>query len=104
MTFRATVVPSSAPAPPGVQVGARWEVTEMKVMSMVAAAVAAALALGMVASIPGAASASTKTAAAGTQFGTISNFDVFNDTGQVTEGFEIELDGIASTDITYTFG
>ena len=29
-------------------------------------------------------------------FGTLSNFDVFNDTGQETHGFEIELDGITS--------
>lgn len=76
----------------------------MKVVSLVAAASAAALAIGMLVTIPGAAQASAKHTAAVTQFGTISNFDVFNDTGQVTEGFEIELDGVSSTDITYTFG
>ncbi len=38
------------------------------------------------------------------QFGTLSNFDVFNDTGQPTHGFEIELDGISATDVTYKFG
>ena len=43
-------------------------------------------------------------ASAQTIFGSLSNFDVFNDTGQETHGFEIELDGISSTDITYTFG
>jgi hypothetical protein len=37
-------------------------------------------------------------------FGSLSNFDVFNDTGQETHGFEIELDGIASTDVSFTFG
>jgi hypothetical protein len=39
-----------------------------------------------------------------TTFGTLSNFDVFNDTGQECHGFEIELDGISSTDVSYTFG
>ena len=38
------------------------------------------------------------------QFGTLSNFDVFNDTGEETHGFEIELDGVSSSDISYTFG
>ncbi|MEI7479374.1 MAG: hypothetical protein WCK25_03595, partial [Actinomycetes bacterium] len=38
------------------------------------------------------------------QFGTLSNFDVFNDTGETTHGFEIELDGINPSDITYQFG
>ncbi len=38
------------------------------------------------------------------QFGTLSNFDVFNDTGEVTHGFEIELDGINPSDVTYQFG
>jgi len=75
----------------------------MRAVSMVAAAGATALLLGMVVSIPGAAFASTQHTTV-TQFGTISNFDVFNDTGQVTNGFEIELDGVSSTDITYTFG
>ena len=37
-------------------------------------------------------------------FGSLSNFDVFNDTGQECHGFEIELDGLTSADITYTFG
>lgn len=44
------------------------------------------------------------TAQASTSFGTLSNFDVFNDTGEVAHGFEIELDGITSADITYKFG
>ncbi len=39
-----------------------------------------------------------------TQFGTLSNFDVFNDTGQETHGFEVELDGIAPTDVISVFG
>ena len=38
------------------------------------------------------------------QFGTLSNFDVFNDTGQETHGFEIELDGISPSQVTYEFG
>jgi uncharacterized protein (TIGR03437 family) len=37
-------------------------------------------------------------------FGTLDNFDVFNDSGQETHGFEIELDGITSKDIEATFG
>jgi len=39
-----------------------------------------------------------------TSYGTISNFDVFNDTGQETHGFEIELDGVSASQITYEFG
>lgn len=39
-----------------------------------------------------------------TTFGTLSNFDVFNDTGQECHGFEIELDGISSADVSFTFG
>jgi hypothetical protein len=37
-------------------------------------------------------------------FGALSNFDVFNDTGQVTHGFEIELDGISPSQVVYEFG
>jgi len=36
-------------------------------------------------------------------FGALSNFDVFNDTGEVTHGFEIELHGCSSSDIYSTF-
>ena len=35
--------------------------------------------------------------------GDLNNFDTLNDTGQVCYGFEIEIEGIHSTDITYTF-
>lgn len=44
-------------------------------------------------------------AIASTAFGDLNNFDVFNDTNppQKCYGFEIELEGIHSTDITYTF-
>lgn len=42
--------------------------------------------------------------AAFTTYGTLDNFDVINDTGSECHGFEIELEGIASTDIAYTFG
>src|SRR6185503_8141829 len=35
--------------------------------------------------------------------GDLNNFDVFNDTGSNCHGFEIELDDIHSTDITYTY-
>ncbi|MBI3782169.1 MAG: hypothetical protein HY270_02090, partial [Deltaproteobacteria bacterium] len=44
------------------------------------------------------------TVSAQTTFGTLSNFDVFNDTGQECHGFEIELDGISTADISFTFG
>ncbi len=38
-----------------------------------------------------------------TIIGDLNNFDTLNDTGQICYGFEIEIDGIHSTDITYTF-
>ena len=38
-----------------------------------------------------------------TIYGTLSNFDVYNDTGQVSRGFEIELPGLSSIDVTYSF-
>jgi hypothetical protein len=37
-------------------------------------------------------------------YGTLDNFDVINDTGGITRGFEIELEGITGTDVAYTFG
>lgn len=37
-------------------------------------------------------------------FGSLSNFDVFNDTGEETHGFEIEFDSLSSADIAFTFG
>ncbi len=37
-------------------------------------------------------------------YGSLSNFDVYNDTGSETHGFEIELHGVSSSDVTYTFG
>lgn len=36
-------------------------------------------------------------------YGTLNNFDCVNDTGVEAHGFEIELDDIHSTDITYTY-
>lgn len=36
-------------------------------------------------------------------YGSINNFDTVNDTSNLCHGFEIELDDIRSTDITYTF-
>lgn len=35
--------------------------------------------------------------------GDLNNFDTINDTGRTCHGFEIELDDVVSTDITYTF-
>jgi uncharacterized protein (TIGR03437 family) len=43
-------------------------------------------------------------APAQTLSGSLSNFDVFNDTGEQSHGFEIELDGLSSKDVAYTFG
>jgi hypothetical protein len=40
---------------------------------------------------------------AGVAYGTINNFDTVNDTGVECHGFEIELEDIHSTDITYTY-
>jgi hypothetical protein len=37
-------------------------------------------------------------------FGSLSNFDVVNDTGEVCRGFEIELEGVNPADICFTFG
>jgi hypothetical protein len=42
-------------------------------------------------------------AQASTAYGTINNFDCVNDTGVEAHGFEIELDDIHSTDISYTY-
>ena len=39
-----------------------------------------------------------------TMYGTLSNFDVVNNTGGPTEGFEIQIEGVTPQDITYTFG
>jgi hypothetical protein len=45
----------------------------------------------------------TRSAIASTAFGDLNNFDVFNDTTVNCHGFEIELDDIHSSDITYTY-
>jgi hypothetical protein len=47
--------------------------------------------------------ATSGTTRASQAYGTINNFDVVNDTSNVCHGFEIELDDIRSTDITYTY-
>ena len=46
---------------------------------------------------------SSRPAVASTAYGDLNNFDVFNDTGNDCHGFEIELDDVHSTDITYTY-
>ena len=43
------------------------------------------------------------TARASIAYGSINNFDTVNDTGSECHGFEIELDDVHSTDITYTY-
>lgn len=39
-----------------------------------------------------------------TTIGSLSNFDAVNDTGGETHGFEIEIEGLHSTDVLYEFG
>jgi Divergent InlB B-repeat domain len=46
---------------------------------------------------------SSNLAQASTAYGSINNFDTVNDTSNVCHGFEIELDDIQTTDITYTY-
>lgn len=46
----------------------------------------------------------TSAIAAPITYGSLSNFDVINDTGQACNGFEIELEGISPGDVVYTFG
>jgi hypothetical protein len=46
---------------------------------------------------------SSNVAQAGIAYGSINNFDTVNDTSNVCHGFEIELDDIQTTDITYTY-
>lgn len=46
---------------------------------------------------------SAATARASVAYGSINNFDTVNDTSNVCHGFEIELDDIRSSDITYTY-
>lgn len=41
--------------------------------------------------------------AAGIAYGTVNNFDTVNDTGVECHGFEIELDDIRSSDLSYTY-
>jgi hypothetical protein len=45
----------------------------------------------------------TGSAHAVTYFGALSNFDVVNNSTQPCNGFEIELEGMTSKDVTYTF-
>lgn len=40
---------------------------------------------------------------ASTSYGDLNNFDTVNDTGLECHGFQIEIDGVHSTDITYTY-
>lgn len=46
----------------------------------------------------------SRPALATTTIGSLSNFDTFNDTGEDCHGFEIELEGLSSADVVYTFG
>ncbi len=43
-------------------------------------------------------------ASATTIYGSLSNFDIINDTGQTAHGFEIELDGCLPSNVYSTFG
>ncbi len=42
-------------------------------------------------------------AGASTAYGSLNNFDVINDTGTPCHGFEIEIEGVSSREITYTY-
>jgi hypothetical protein len=44
-----------------------------------------------------------QSARASTAYGSLNNFDTVNDTGDVCHGFEIELEDLHTTDISYTF-
>lgn len=46
---------------------------------------------------------STQSVLASTAYGTLNNFDVVNDTDRECHGFEIEIEDVRSTDITYTY-
>ena len=46
----------------------------------------------------------TSVATAQTIYGTLDNFDVINDTGGETHGFEIELEGISASDVATDVG
>src|SRR6476660_9544736 len=46
----------------------------------------------------------TDPARASVMYGSLSNFDVVNDTGEICRGFEIELEGVNPPDIAFTFG
>jgi hypothetical protein len=70
-------------------VSVRW----MKRSRLVAMLVAAALSMTIAPSLASAAA-----------FGFLGNFDVINDTGQTAYGFEIELEGLHSSDISDVFG
>ncbi len=47
--------------------------------------------------------ASAPVASGSTAYGSLSNFDTVNDTGQETHGFEIEIEDVHSSDVTYTY-
>jgi hypothetical protein len=47
---------------------------------------------------------SFSTAHAVVMYGALSNFDAINDTGTTAHGFEIELDGCSTSDVSYWFG
>ena len=50
------------------------------------------------------AAAAVNLPAAAAVVGTLGNFDVVNDTGKVAHGFEIDLEGLNSSNVTDTFG
>lgn len=56
------------------------------------------------AAVAGALLAMSTAASAVTTVGSLSNFDAVNDTGGETSGFEIEFEGLHSSDVLYTFG
>lgn len=61
-------------------------------------ATAASLAIGLILSF------AVAPHAAASSYGTLSNFDVVNDTEHECHGFEIEIEDIHTTDVSATFG
>src|SRR5512135_1543303 len=66
---------------------------QLSPVGAVAVAIAALVTVGVLA----------PAAEASIAYGTVNNFDCVNDTGVEAHGFEIELDDVHSTDITYTY-
>jgi hypothetical protein len=70
----------------------RAAVVKKRVLATIATAICSLFMIGFVPSSAGS-----------TGWGSINNFDAVNDTGDICHGFEIEINGIRSRDISYTY-